>query len=176
MEPIRNRLTPLHQPSISRAAKSHSRTHNSVTTVVRFLFQHSSPHLTALVALALFLPLAQLTAVAATDPIGYWKFEEGAGATAADSSGNGYVVTLSNATGWTTGKVGTALAAGTSATVASSAAFEPAQLTFALWAKATSAPTPYEGVAGKTSSSNWNNGYGFYYLRRWQETTYRNSD
>jgi hypothetical protein len=39
--------------------------------------------------------------------IGHWKFDEGAGTTAADSSGNGYDADRVNADGsWTTGKVG----------------------------------------------------------------------
>ena len=41
---------------------------------------------------------------------GYWKFDEGAGTQAADSSGQGRVGTLLKATGWTTGKLGGALA------------------------------------------------------------------
>jgi len=63
---------------------------------------------------------------------GYWKFDEGTGTTVADASGNGYGGAPSSATGWTTGKVGMALAASASATVARSVAFEPSQLTFAL--------------------------------------------
>ena len=41
---------------------------------------------------------------------GYWKFDEGAGTQAADSSGQGRVGTLLKSTGWTTGKLGGALA------------------------------------------------------------------
>lgn len=41
--------------------------------------------------------------------VGYWKFDEGSGATVADSSGNGNTGTLVNSPSWTTGKVGGAL-------------------------------------------------------------------
>ncbi len=43
--------------------------------------------------------------------VGYWKFSEGSGTTAADSSGNGYTATLVNGITWTTGKVGGAITA-----------------------------------------------------------------
>ncbi len=43
--------------------------------------------------------------------VGYWKFSEGSGTTAADSSGNGYTATLVNGITWTTGKVGGAISA-----------------------------------------------------------------
>ncbi len=38
--------------------------------------------------------------------VGYWKFDEGSGTTAGDSSGNGNTGTLTNGPTWTTGKVG----------------------------------------------------------------------
>jgi hypothetical protein len=38
-------------------------------------------------------------------PVAYWKFDEGAGATAADSSGNGYTLSLVNGPTWTAGKL-----------------------------------------------------------------------
>ncbi|MEP7243584.1 MAG: LamG-like jellyroll fold domain-containing protein [Gammaproteobacteria bacterium] len=42
-------------------------------------------------------------------PVGYWKFDEGAGTTAQDSSGNGNHCTLSPAPAWATGKLSGAL-------------------------------------------------------------------
>ena len=36
----------------------------------------------------------------------WWKFDEGTGTTAADSSGNGFTGTLEDGVGWVTGKVG----------------------------------------------------------------------
>ena len=41
--------------------------------------------------------------------VAHWKFDEGAGTTAADSSGNGHTGTLTNGPIWTTGQLGGAL-------------------------------------------------------------------
>ena len=38
--------------------------------------------------------------------VGYWKFDEGAGTTAADSSGHGHPLTLQGGASWTTGVIG----------------------------------------------------------------------
>jgi chitodextrinase len=61
----------------------------------------------ALAALALLLLCGPL--LAATAPLGNWRFEEGSGTTAADSSGNGNTGTLTNSPAWTTGEIGNAL-------------------------------------------------------------------
>jgi len=55
-------------------------------------------------------PTASPTPTPASGLLGYWKFDEGAGTTAADSSGNGNTGTLVNNPTWTVGKVGNALA------------------------------------------------------------------
>jgi hypothetical protein len=44
-----------------------------------------------------------------TGLVGWWKFDEGSGTTAADSSGNGNTGTLTNGPTWSTGKIGQAL-------------------------------------------------------------------
>ncbi len=44
-----------------------------------------------------------------TGLFGYWLFDDGSGATAADQSGNGRTMTLNNSPTWTTGRVGQAL-------------------------------------------------------------------
>jgi hypothetical protein len=41
--------------------------------------------------------------------VAYWAFDEGTGSTAADSSGNGYTMSLVNGPAWTAGKLGGAL-------------------------------------------------------------------
>src|SRR5271167_1776447 len=41
--------------------------------------------------------------------VGYWKFDEGFGTTAADSSGNGHTATLVNGAIWVPGKIGSAV-------------------------------------------------------------------
>ncbi len=49
------------------------------------------------------------TADIVTGLIGHWKFDEGSGTTASDSSGNNNTGTLTNGPTWTTGKIGGAL-------------------------------------------------------------------
>ena len=59
-----------------------------------------------------FIPMfAVLTprALAATGLVGYWKFDEGSGTTASDSSGNGNTGTLHGGATWTVGKSANAL-------------------------------------------------------------------
>jgi serine/threonine protein kinase len=41
-----------------------------------------------------------------TSPVGYWKFDEGSGTTAADASGNGYTAILQSGASWAPGVVG----------------------------------------------------------------------
>jgi hypothetical protein len=53
--------------------------------------------------------LAIRSADAQTGLVGYWKFEEGTGTTASDSSGNGNTGTLNNGPLWVDGKYGRAL-------------------------------------------------------------------
>ena len=48
-------------------------------------------------------------AIPATGLVGYWKFDEGLGGTASDSSGNGNAGALTNGPAWTSGKVGQGL-------------------------------------------------------------------
>jgi chitodextrinase len=48
----------------------------------------------------------QVLGASTTGLVGYWNFDEGSGATAADSSGNGNNGTLMNGPTWTVGKVG----------------------------------------------------------------------
>jgi len=58
-----------------------------------------------LLVLACLLGLAPITSAGL---VGWWKFDEGSGTVAADSSGNGYDGTITNAT-WETGQLGQAL-------------------------------------------------------------------
>jgi alpha-L-arabinofuranosidase len=45
-------------------------------------------------------------AFAATGLVGYWKFDEGIGTSAADSSGSGYTATLQSGAAWASGQIG----------------------------------------------------------------------
>jgi Concanavalin A-like lectin/glucanases superfamily len=88
-------------------------------------------------------------------PIGWWKFNEGASTTAADSSGNGYTIDLAGTPvpTWVPGKVGSnALACpGTGGTARTTATFNPAQYSWAMWIQGNAAPditseqTPFIG-------------------------------
>lgn len=133
-----------------------------------FFLRNVSTNLSILVIVTFTLLATTANTLAQSVPTqglhGYWRFDEGSGTTAVDTSGNGYTATLSNALGWAAGQSGTALAPGASALVLRNAVLESPQLTFALWMKAEAAPVPYEGLAGKTSSENWNDGDGFYYV------------
>jgi hypothetical protein len=51
------------------------------------------------------------TAVQAQAPVGYWKFDDGTGTKAADSSGYGHAATLFNGVNWVTGKIGKSVSA-----------------------------------------------------------------
>ena len=55
----------------------------------------------------LLVVVAIATPAEAQSPVGWWKFDDGAGGTAADSSGNGHNATLVNGVSWVTGKIGT---------------------------------------------------------------------
>ena len=73
----------------------------------------------------------------APGPVGYWKFEEGVGTTAYDSSGNGNNGTLINSPTWTTGKIGKGLSLnGTNSYVnIPSLTWTPTQFTVGFWLK-----------------------------------------
>jgi hypothetical protein len=54
-----------------------------------------------------YIPIAHANIT--TGLVGHWKFDEGSGITAGDSSGNNNTGTLTNGPTWTTGKLGGAL-------------------------------------------------------------------
>jgi len=62
-----------------------------------------------LIAVSMFSALAPQTEATSLPPVGYWRFDEGSGTAAGDSSGNGNTGTLVNAPQWVDGKVGKAL-------------------------------------------------------------------
>src|SRR5581483_207551 len=45
-------------------------------------------------------------ALAASNLVGYWKFDEGSGSTTSDASGNGYTGTLQGSASWANGQIG----------------------------------------------------------------------
>ena len=108
-----------------------------------------------------------LTVSAAAGPIAYWKFDDGSGTTAADSSANGHTIALAGAMTWVAGKIGGAVAStGTTGQYASVAAIDLSAtktVTLAFWANRT-----YTTSGGHTlfeDSPNYNNsstGFGFF--------------
>src|SRR5271157_1624270 len=72
------------------------------------------PHLSSVFILLAQVLLA-VTVIArpaqAQTAVGYWKFDDGAGTQAVDSSGNGHTATLVNGVGWVRGKIGDAVSA-----------------------------------------------------------------
>src|SRR5271157_3820232 len=51
------------------------------------------------------------TPAQAQTAVGWWKFDDGSGTKAADSSGNRHTATLVNGVDWVTGKIGAAVSA-----------------------------------------------------------------
>src|SRR5262249_16610092 len=87
-----------------------------------------------------------------TGLVGWWKFSEGSGTTAADSSGNGYTATLSGGATWTsdcTGNNNALLTNGTGGIAATNAAFNPPDVgTVAFWMRSSGAPAGTARIMG----------------------------
>ena len=102
------------------------------------------------------LPIDLSTGLAA-----HWDFDEGAGTTANDASGNGRTGTLMNGPSWTAGRVDGGLTFDGTASYTSAAhtsAFNAYPLTVAAWIK-TSSTTGIAGIVNKyvaASSNGWN--------------------
>ncbi len=101
-----------------------------------------------------------------SDLVGHWTFDEGSGAIAKDSSGNGYNAALANGVTWVSGKTGTAISAnGTnhSASIPAINLSGASAVTVAMWVNRT-----YSKVGGHAlfeSSPNYNNsttGFGVF--------------
>ena len=99
--------------------------------------------------------------------IGWWKFDEGGGITASDSSGNGNTMNLVNGVSWVTGKIGDAISANGTNQYGTVPAMTDlsghSALTVAFWANRTYSTTT-ESVMLE-SSTNYNNsttGFGFF--------------
>jgi hypothetical protein len=88
-----------------------------------------------------------------TNPIGYWKFDEGSGMTAKDSSGTGNNATLLNGVLWTTGKSGSAVSFDGLDDFVKIATtnFSNSQGTFSAWVKASFFKSGEQFIFGHTS-------------------------
>src|SRR5271157_2562078 len=107
------------------------------------------------------------TPAQAQTPVGWWKFDDGSGTKAADSSGNGHTATLVNGVGWVTGKIGDAVSA--NAAYRQYVSIPPIDLsgtqaaTVALWANRTYSTSG--GHALFEATTNYTNsitGFGFF--------------
>lgn len=108
-----------------------------------------------IIALALAAAAIGLLAPAAgaAGPAGHWKLDDGGGATAADSSGNGNAGAVGGATTWITGKRGGALhtgGGGAGVRIARSSLLEPASgITVSAWVRRTGSPGAYKYIVAK---------------------------
>jgi alpha-L-arabinofuranosidase len=106
---------------------------------------------------AFILPTAS-TAAAATNLAGYWKFDEGTGTTASDSSGNSYNGTLQAGASWKSGQIGSHAIglAGTSTSyvdIPVSVVNTAASFTVAAWVQVTAVSTSYQTFVSLDGSS-----------------------
>jgi hypothetical protein len=102
--------------------------------------------------------LQMLSASPLTDPVGYWKFDEGSGTAAADASSNGSIGTLTNGPTWIPGKLGQALSfdgVDDSVQVAAISALNSYPLTVAFWMKTDNA-TGLHGIVNKYFPGSFN--------------------
>jgi hypothetical protein len=76
--------------------------------------QKSVSHVLILLASLVFAVAVSATSAQAQTPVGYWKFDDGSGTLAIDSSGNGHTATLVNGVRWVSGKIGDAVSASAS--------------------------------------------------------------
>jgi serine/threonine protein kinase len=85
----------------------------------------------------------------ASPPVGYWKFDEGSGTTAADSSSNGYTAQLQSGASWAPGRAGSSSLSlnGNSnsyALVPEPVANTASSFTVAAWVNLNSVSNPYQ--------------------------------
>src|SRR5271157_2715224 len=107
------------------------------------------------------------TPAQAQTAVGWWKFDDGSGTKAADSSGNGHTATLVNGVDWVTGKIGEAVSANAArrqyVSIPAINLSGAKAVTVALWANRT-----YSTVGGHAlfeATTNYTNsitGFGFF--------------
>src|SRR5271165_6495066 len=120
-----------------------------------------------LLAQVLLAVTVMATPTQAQTPVGWWKFDDGLGIKATDSSGNGHTATLVNGVRWVTGKMGDAVSANAAnrqyVSIPKINLSGSNAVTVALWANRT-----YSAIGGHTlfeATTNYNNsttGFGFF--------------
>ena len=102
--------------------------------------------------------LAAVVTAPTSGLVGWWKLDEGSGATAVDSSGGGHTGTLVNSPTWTTGQIGGALQftstkrqyVGTPNSITP----DNSGFTYSVWVKNANGPVLLRG-SGDTTSAGW---------------------
>src|SRR5271157_4372042 len=120
-----------------------------------------------LLAQVLLAVTVMATPTQAQTLVGWWKFDDGLGMKATDSSGNGHTATLVNGDRWFTGKMGDAVSANAAnrqyVSIPKINLSGSNAVTVALWANRT-----YSAIGGHTlfeATTNYNNsttGFGFF--------------
>lgn len=116
--------------------------------------------------LALVLCVAASSGVSAQTPVGWWRFDDGSGTTAIDSSGNGHNATLVNGVTWVSGQIGGAISGDGGTQYASIPAIDLSAthaITFTAWINRTYSTSGghvlFEDSANFNSSTT---GFGFF--------------
>jgi len=122
----------------------------------------------------LLVLLAQVLAVTviarpaqAQSPVGYWRFDDGSGTQAVDSSGNGRTATLVNGVSWVTGRTGYAASANSASSqyvrIPAIDLSGTKAVTVALWANRTySTAGGHALFEATTNYTNSASGFGFF--------------
>ncbi len=120
-----------------------------------------------LVWLIFTLILVMVTPLLAQTPVGYWKFEEGSGATATDSSGNARTAHLSNGVAWIKGIDGGGISANAadegSLSIPAIDLHSTSAVTIVFWAKRTYS-TAGDDVLFEATRNYENSTTGFVFL------------
>src|SRR5271165_5629261 len=120
-----------------------------------------------LLAQVLLAVTVMATPTQAQTPVGWWKFDDGLGIKATDSSGNGHTANLVNGVRWVTGKMGDAVSANAAnrqyVSIPKINLSGTKAVTVALWANRTYLPagehTLFEATTNYTNSAT---GFGFF--------------
>lgn len=116
-------------------------------------------------ALTAAVLVAAAPAQAATGLVGHWRFDEGSGTTAADSSGFGDTGTLGVAAQWVTGhRLGAISFDGADAKVdvPATSVLEPQTVTVDAWVKSSGSPGPFKYIIAKGATGCLAASFGLY--------------
>ncbi|HUT30717.1 MAG TPA: LamG domain-containing protein [Sedimentisphaerales bacterium] len=117
---------------------------------------------------SIFMLAVICSAAFGADPVGWWKFDEGSGSTAYDSSGHGYNGSIEGTTSWVTGAVGPYALRLTSGyvVIGDRSALRPSRLTVCAWVNLPGPQADFARllVKGNDNSESYNFQFSGYYL------------